>query len=180
MSWRNPLADGSTMPSDGEPVLGANLNCSESRISAVNALATGRPEGLYLGLQPLGAKSSAPSDPAPFDLSQLGHDRVEPGHDVRGRGHGRYSRSSNGCSRGTAFSSWASRSEQKCVGLCHRLDATPALAARIRRRSIAGRAILDSIAASNCANSRAQANDRASGALAAVSAKSSNAATSSS
>src|SRR5262249_61555021 len=35
---------------------GANLNCSESRYRlAVNALATGRPEGLDLGLQPLGA-----------------------------------------------------------------------------------------------------------------------------
>src|SRR5262245_50314304 len=38
MSWRNPLAHGSTMPSDGGLVLGAGLNCSESMPSRARCL----------------------------------------------------------------------------------------------------------------------------------------------
>ena len=39
---------------------------------------------------------------------------------------GRYSESSSGCSRGAAFLSWASRRQQKCVGLRHARDPQPA------------------------------------------------------
>jgi hypothetical protein len=60
----------SSLPQCGPQVLGANLKCSESRYGlATNALATGRPEGLYLGgLQPLGARS-------PFGPATVGRRR---------------------------------------------------------------------------------------------------------
>jgi hypothetical protein len=85
-----------------------------------------------------------------------------------------------GARRRAAAWSLMSSKLQKCVGLCHLRDTTPAPAARIRGRSIIGRDIRDSVATSHWANSLAQASDPASGAIAAFSAKSSNAATSSS
>jgi hypothetical protein len=84
------------MPRKRPRVLGVDLNCSESRYRlAGNALATARPEGLYLGLQPLGAWSSAPSDPAPLAaaVDAIAADpriaSIEPLKNGGGLGHGR-------------------------------------------------------------------------------------------
>jgi transposase len=73
-----------------------------------------------------------------------------------------HSVSGNGCSRGTAFSSWASSKLQKCVGLRHR-DPQPAANASTCVTLMIGRGSRASWASSHKARQRVTARSRLSG-----------------
>src|SRR5262245_41168900 len=138
----------SSLPQCGPQVLGANLKCSESRYGlATNALATGRPECLYLGPQPLGAWSSAPSDPPPLaaGVDATSAARIAPAHgctgideleECRPRAWPVNSSSASGTSR--SIPPGPSSSEAWRHGSRHFFDPKPAAEARSRSRSIGG------------------------------------------
>src|SRR5262249_16829930 len=74
-----------------------------------------------------------------------------------------HSSSASGSSRGTAFSSWASSKEQKCVGLRHTRDPQPATNASPYANLMIGRGSRPSWASPHKARQRATASSRLSG-----------------